>query len=183
MRRGLFIGRFQPVHLGHDHIIKEILNKCDEIVLVIAAAQESFNIKNPFTASERLVMLKTMLVAENIDLSRAWLIPVQNIYDNDIWVTHLLRMIPPIEVVYGNNPFTTLLFENQGIPVEPTKIYSRELYEARQIRERLARGESVEGMIHEQVISVLEGIKAGPRLKSLYGTDSSKFTGPSSEIV
>lgn len=183
MRRGLFIGRFQPIHLGHHLIIKEILDECDEIVLVVAAAQESFNTKNPFTASERLVMLRTVLLAENIDLSRVWLIPVQNIYDNDLWVNHLLRMIPPIEIVYGNNPFTTLLFENQGIRVKPTKIYSRELYEARQIREKLAKGESVEGMIHDQVISFLESINAGYRLKSLYETDSSKFDGPNSEIA
>ena len=59
--RGLIVGRFQPPHLGHLEIIKQILDKVDEIVIVIAAAQISHTIKNPFTAGERLTLLRTMI--------------------------------------------------------------------------------------------------------------------------
>ncbi|HDM88409.1 MAG TPA: nicotinamide-nucleotide adenylyltransferase, partial [Candidatus Bathyarchaeota archaeon] len=41
MRRGLFIGRFQPPHLGHLHAIKQALEECDELIIVIGSSQYS----------------------------------------------------------------------------------------------------------------------------------------------
>lgn len=35
MTRGLFVGRFQPFHLGHLHVIKELLEKVDELIIAI----------------------------------------------------------------------------------------------------------------------------------------------------
>ncbi|MEM3766696.1 MAG: adenylyltransferase/cytidyltransferase family protein, partial [Candidatus Bathyarchaeia archaeon] len=32
-KRGLFVGRFQPFHKGHLHVIKEILSEVDELVI------------------------------------------------------------------------------------------------------------------------------------------------------
>ena len=40
-KRGLLIGRMQPVHNGHIEIIKQILEEVDEIIIGIGSAQLS----------------------------------------------------------------------------------------------------------------------------------------------
>ena len=59
--RGLYVGRFQPFHLGHLDAIKYALKQADELVIVIGSAQYSHNANNPFTAGERLIMVRQAL--------------------------------------------------------------------------------------------------------------------------
>ncbi|MCQ4350098.1 MAG: adenylyltransferase/cytidyltransferase family protein, partial [Sulfolobales archaeon] len=62
MRRALFPGRFQPIHLGHIEVIKWTLEKFDEIIIVIGSSQESHTIMNPFSAGERIEMIRKALI-------------------------------------------------------------------------------------------------------------------------
>ncbi|MFB0514560.1 MAG: adenylyltransferase/cytidyltransferase family protein, partial [Candidatus Bathyarchaeia archaeon] len=39
VKRGLFVGRFQPIHKGHVKAISDILKQVDELVIVIGSAQ------------------------------------------------------------------------------------------------------------------------------------------------
>jgi len=54
VKRGLFVGRFQPFHLGHLGVVKDILNEVDELVIVVGSAQYSHRIDNPFTQEKGL---------------------------------------------------------------------------------------------------------------------------------
>ena len=59
--RGLLIGRMQPVHNGHIQIIEKTLNFVDEVVIGIGSAQLSHELKDPFTAGERIMMMTQAL--------------------------------------------------------------------------------------------------------------------------
>ena len=59
--RGLYIGRFQPYHLGHQAVLEKIAEEMDEIVIVIGSAQESHTAENPFTSGERMEMIYAAL--------------------------------------------------------------------------------------------------------------------------
>jgi nicotinamide-nucleotide adenylyltransferase len=61
VKRGLYVGRFQPFHNGHLDAIKYALNSVDELVIVIGSAQYSHHSHNPFTAGERLTMVRRAL--------------------------------------------------------------------------------------------------------------------------
>src|SRR3989337_2069484 len=74
--RGLYVGRFQPFHLGHLDAIKEVLKAVDELVIAIGSAQYSHNLNNPFTAGERLVMVRQALMEADVDYFRIWMVPV-----------------------------------------------------------------------------------------------------------
>ena len=39
VKRGLYVGRFQPFHLGHLGAVKSILEDVEELVIVIGSAQ------------------------------------------------------------------------------------------------------------------------------------------------
>ena len=50
---GLYIGRFQPIHIGHESIIRKMLDECEQIIIAIGSAQENGTERNPFTFEQR----------------------------------------------------------------------------------------------------------------------------------
>ena len=56
------IGRFQPFHLGHLELIRQIMNENDEIIILIGSSQANYTLKNPFTAGERVWMIRDSLI-------------------------------------------------------------------------------------------------------------------------
>lgn len=58
---GVYIGRFQPLHNGHVHVITQALQKYDSLLILIGSAGRARTIKNPFTASEREVIIRKFL--------------------------------------------------------------------------------------------------------------------------
>ncbi len=171
--RGLLVGRFQPCHLGHLKTIKQILEEVDELIIVIAAAQISFTIKNPLTAGERLVLLRKMLDNANVEITCYWLIPAQDIMDNMLWVHHIKRLIPRFDYYYGNNPFTTMLFENAGVKTKNTQIFERDKFEATLIREKIIKGEDITEFVDKDVSVLLNKWRIDERLKAITKMDSS----------
>ena len=61
MKRGFYIGRFQPYHNGHQSVLEHIAREVDEIVIGIGSAQLSHLPDNPFTAGERVLMITRAL--------------------------------------------------------------------------------------------------------------------------
>ena len=92
--RGILIGRMQPVHNGHMQIIDKILEEVDEIIIGIGSAQLSHSIKNPFTAGERIVMVSQALAERGVDPTRYYIIPMQDINFNALWVSHVKMLTP-----------------------------------------------------------------------------------------
>ena len=80
VNRGLYVGRFQPFHLGHLDAIKNVLKEVDELVIVIGSAQYSHSSDNPFTAGERLVMVHRALLEAGVDYSKLWIVPVPDVH-------------------------------------------------------------------------------------------------------
>ena len=49
---GVYIGRFQPIHVGHLQIIKEGIKNEDKFLIIVGSIDKK-NAKNPFTFEER----------------------------------------------------------------------------------------------------------------------------------
>ena len=56
--RALLIGRFQPFHKGHLAVIKKILGEADELIIVVGSSQHRDVVENPFSAEERVEMIR-----------------------------------------------------------------------------------------------------------------------------
>ena len=39
MKRGFYVGRFQPYHNGHQAVLEELARTCDEIIIGVGSAQ------------------------------------------------------------------------------------------------------------------------------------------------
>lgn len=176
VQRGVFVGRFQPFHKGHLKVIKNILGKVDELVIVIGSAQYSHEMENLFTAGERVTMIRRALNSEGISLSQYWIVPVPDVHVHMIWVAQVVGYAPKFEVVYTNEPLTRRLFIESGFKVEPIPFHRREVYSSTEIRKRIINGQNWKELVPETVAQFIEEIGGVKRLCDLAKTD--KFPAP-----
>ncbi len=167
--RGAYIGRFQPFHKGHLAALKWILEREDEVVLIIGSAQYSHAIDNPFTLGERIEMIWNVLKEEKL-LNKVIITGVPDTDgQHDLWVALVKSFTPPFEHVYSNDPLTRLLFEEAGYEVFPIPFFKREKYNATRIRKLIASGEKWEDFVPEPVARIIKNLKGDARLRRLYG--------------
>ena len=171
MKRGLFVGRFQPPHLGHIHAIKIALKECDELIIVIGSAQYSHTLENPFTAGERIEMLRRALMDEGIDLSKIFLIPVPDVGEHSIWVSKIKSFCPSFQIVYTNNPLVRRLFQEEGFEVKRIELYQRNHEMGTKIRARMLRGEEWESLVPKSVAEYIRKIGGVKRLQEIAQKD------------
>jgi len=169
--RGLYVGRFQPFHLGHLHAIKHILSEVDEVVIVIGSAQYSHQLNNPFTAGERVTMVRKALNEAEISPSKYWIIPIRDMHVHMMWVAEVKGYTPKFECVYSNEPLTRRLFMEAGFPVKPIPFNKRHLYLATEIRERILKNKSWTELVPKSVSEYIKEIDGVGRLRDLAKTD------------
>lgn len=54
----VFIGRFQPLHLGHQEVIERALSISDRVLVLVGGKGKARSTRNPFTYEERRNMIK-----------------------------------------------------------------------------------------------------------------------------
>lgn len=169
--RGLYVGRFQPFHLGHLEAIRRILEEVEELIVVIGSAQYSHNKDNPFTAGERLVMIRSALEEAKIDSSRFWIVPVPDVHLHMMWVSALEGYTPKFQIVYSNDPLTRRLFMEAGYKIRGIPFFERQLYSSTVVREKMLLDESWASLVPKRVVDFIEEIDGVNRLRDLNRTD------------
>jgi len=171
VKRGIFAGRFQPLHKGHLGAIKNILKKVDELVIVVGSSQYSHRLDNPFTTGERITMIRKALEEEGIQPSRYWIIPVPDVHLHMLWVSQIVGYSPKFEVVYTNEPLTRRLFFEANFKVEPVPFIKRKVYSATEIRKRMLNEENWEELVPKSIAHFIKEIDGIARLRDLTKTD------------
>jgi len=170
--RALFPGRFQPIHWGHVNVIKWALDRVEELIIAIGTAQESHTITNPFTAGERVVMIKLALKEANIDLSRVYVIPVPDILMNSVWPYYVQMYVPKFKYGIARNPLVLKLFKDAGIEVLVPPPYDRGKYSSTRIRKLMILGDpSWRELVPRSVAEFIDEIGAIERLREITGVD------------
>ena len=165
--RGILIGRMQPVHNGHMEVIKRILEEVDEIVIGIGSAQLSHEVKDPFTAGERVLMMTQALAEIDVDPSRYYIIPMQDINFNAIWASHVKMLTPPFSIVYSGNPLVKQLFVEEGYEVRQPPLYDRIHLSGTEVRRRILEDENWQELVPKATTDLLKEIDGVNRLKNL----------------
>lgn len=172
VKRGLFVGRFQPLHIGHVEVIKDLLKKLDELVIVIGSSQKSHELDNPFTSGERIMMIKAALNDVNVDPSRYYLIPIQDVQDHSTWVSQVISHSPPFEIVYSNEALTRRLFKEAGVRIENISFFDRGTYSSTEVRRRILADEDWRSLLPKCVSEIIVKLGGIERMKELATTDS-----------
>ena len=168
MKRVFYVGRFQPYHHGHQTVIDLISGEADEIIIGIGSAQLSHDADNPFTAGERVLMITRALKSLKIPF---YVIPIEDIKRNALWVAHIISMTPPFDMVYTSNPLVIRLFNEAGVPVCSPALFQRQTHSGTAIRDLMRCGGSWEYLVPPEVIQVIADIGGLDRIRDLDGDD------------
>jgi|TARA_Y100000310_G_scaffold304443_1_gene343608 nicotinamide-nucleotide adenylyltransferase len=98
MKTGLFIGRFQPFHNGHLHVIKQMLSECTKIIIGIGSANSEKTEKDPLTAVQRKEIIEKVMLAENITNYKIALINDQE--SHRLWADEVRKKTGNFDTLY-----------------------------------------------------------------------------------
>ena len=171
VKRGLYVGRFQPFHLGHISAVKSVLDDVKELVIAIGSAQYSHTTANPFTAGERLTMIRLALDEAQLDCSRIWMVPVPDVHLHMLWVAALEGYTPKFEIVYSNEPLTRRLFMEAGYKVKKIRFFERKVYSSTAIRLKMIKNEDWQKLVPKSVAAYVTAIDGVNRLTDLTKSD------------
>lgn len=149
-------------------MLKQISKEVDEIIIGIGSAQKSHEIDNPFTAGERVLMVSSALLEFN---TKHYVIPIEDIQRNSLWVSHVESMVPPFEIAYTNNPLVIELLREAGIKVKESPLFKRNSYSGTEIRRRMLNGDKWEHFVPEKVVEIIREIDGVRRLKTIAKSD------------
>ncbi|MCD6323934.1 MAG: nicotinamide-nucleotide adenylyltransferase [Desulfurococcales archaeon] len=170
--RAVYPGRFQPMHWGHVNVVKWAMSKVDELIIAVGTAQESHTVVNPFTAGERVVMIKEGLREAGIDLSKVYIIPVPDILMNSVWPHYIQMYLPKFTYGVARNPLVLRLLKDAGIKVLVPPPYDRVKYSSTRIRKlMLAGSDEWKELVPPAVAAVIEEIGGVQRLREVTGVD------------
>jgi len=168
MTRGFYIGRFQPYHNGHQAVLERVSRVVDEIVIGVGSAQLSHELENPFTAGERVLMITRSLAGLDRPI---YVIPIEDIQRNALWVSHVRSMTPPFDCVFTSNPLVMRLFTEAGRSVHCPDMYERQTHSGTAIRQRMLSGEPWEQLVPKAVVEVIREIDGVGRLRQIARSD------------
>lgn len=90
---GVFIGRFQPLHIGHEYVIRQALKQTSKLIILVGSANIARDMRNPFTFEERCEMFRT---AFRFELANGQIIlePIDDhLYSDAAWCAEVQRRV------------------------------------------------------------------------------------------
>lgn len=176
MKSALFIGRFQPFHFGHLHIVEEMIKENDRAILVIGSAEKNFVPKNPLTAGERYQLIDAALQEKGISCDKYRILPVRNVNNYALWVNHINMYVPPYNVLYTGSDLVKACYSTHNVEIK--QIDRRHLnISATEIRTAMAEGsDDWKQMVPKAVATLLEKWQIPIRIQTIQHTmDESKL--------
>lgn len=86
----VFIGRFQPFHGGHIHVIEEALKVSKKVLVLVGSAYSPRDIRNFLTFEER----KQIIEEEYKHTHRVQVLPLRDhLYNDDRWVSQVQKQV------------------------------------------------------------------------------------------
>ena len=157
MSTALFIGRFQPFHLGHLSVVQQILSENDHLIIGIGSTQYSGTDINPYTYQEREGMIQAALTEAKIPTEHTTIIAIPDIHDSDQWVKHVQNLTPPFSALYTGSPIVRELFkQSKNTTIKPVNFAHK--ISATQIRERMKNGEKWNHLVPATVERYLKNL-------------------------
>ncbi len=170
--RGLMMGRFQPFHLGHLELAKQILEHCDEVIIAITSSQFNYLEKDPFTAGERIEMVHNSIKESNLDLSRCIILSLENQFNIATWSSYIKSNLPHFDKVYSGNDYVKMLLADSNIEVITPEFLERQKFSATKIRSMIISNEEWEQLVPNAVSEFIKKINGVNRLKIINKSDT-----------
>lgn len=109
---GLAVMRAQPFHLGHEKIVRQMLNECDQVFILLGSVQESGTQRNPFTYHQRRTLIENVFGNH----PRLHIKPIADLGNENRWAEYVIATvgIRP-DAYYCGKDQDSALFQAVGI--------------------------------------------------------------------
>jgi nicotinamide-nucleotide adenylyltransferase len=164
MKKALFVGRFQPFHKGHMDVLSRLCRRYGKVYIIIGSATESGTYENPFTVEERIEMARRALEGQgigNFEISS-----VEDFHDDRLWTSAIKRAFQ-FDVAYSRNPWTIECFRRNGVQARKHSFVHERKYSGKEIRKRMAKGRSWEGLVPPEVREYIVSIGGDERVRKI----------------
>ena len=126
----IVLGRFQPFHKGHAHLVKAALQKGPTTIAIGSSTSEQ-SMNNPWSVDEREAMIREWLGDREANI-----VQIADINDPPNWVEHASNFHGHGTLVTSDEE-TKILYEKSDFPVEWVDLSERESYEGWRVRATL----------------------------------------------
>lgn len=97
------IGRFQPLHVGHERLIDHALKISKTVILLVGSANQARSVRNPFSFEERKSMIERVYSRETRMDRRILIFGIEDfVYSNDAWVARAQSIVNETILTHGN---------------------------------------------------------------------------------
>ena len=134
MTKYIVLGRFQPFHMGHEHLVRSALSHVedgDQLVVAIGSKQAGWEPDNPWTAEERQAMIQTWAEQENIAIE---IVAIEDINDPPNWVAHAEK-VHGDGILVTTDQATAELYRASDFEVRIPEMNQREQFEGWRVRQ------------------------------------------------
>ncbi len=163
--RGIYIGRFQPFHLGHLNAIKEAMETVDDLVIGIGSSQHYGSQENPFTAGERIEMIMNSLPE---DWGKFVFVQIPDTNDFSAWIESVKRMSPHFDVLFTYSKLTENLALEKGMQVKRLSPWKRDRFNGSHIRLLMVEGERWKDSVPDGTKKVIEKVQGIKRVRHAF---------------
>jgi len=151
--------------------VKFALRRVDYLYVVVGSAEKSHERDNPFTAGERISMIKSALDGNGVDPSKWMAIPIADADSHSLWVSSVESMVPKFDTVFTNDALTFLLFKEEGIEVKSVPFLDRKHYSATNVRDRILERKDWQHLVPPQVAKLVIRFGGVERVRELRRKD------------
>ena len=129
----------------------------------------NFNFKGEievnFAAGERIEMIHNSLKDSEIDLSRCFVVGIENQFNIATWASYLKAALPQFDRVYSGNDYVAMLLADSQIQVITPEFLDRGKYNATRIRSMIISDENWQDFVPKAVFEFILKINGKNRLK------------------
>jgi len=154
-RRGLVVGRFQPFHLGHIHLIKKSLQLCEKLIIGIGSSNVSDQ-NNIFTYEERKTMIDLFVLEERLKKRIIKIVPIPDVPDDNEWFRIVCERAGKVDVFFGNNEWVNDIFKSSGIPTHTISYLDRANLNGKKIRELMKNNKKWDDRVANYIQKVIQ---------------------------
>lgn len=173
-RRAMIFGRFQPFHRGHLAITEWAFDELgiDEIVFLIGMASENYTPRNPFTAGERIEMIRLSMRDQGIPLDKVITATIRTLETSIGSVYYVLSYVPKVDFILTRNPVISKIFLDAGIRVARPPVFNRDEWRGEVIRSLIAsNNDKWKKAVTPSTARYIEAIGGVERIKYAMGKD------------
>ena len=92
----VFVGRFQPFHIGHKAVVDDALERADRVLMLVGSSNRARSLRNPFTFAEREEMIGKVYPYE-VNTEKLVLRALPDVlYNDEAWTSNVHRIVEEV---------------------------------------------------------------------------------------